>query len=172
MTLVVNTIGGPSSGKSTTCAKLFGLMKSEDRCCELVPEYAKELVYEQNWSALANQWLVTGEQDRRLRRLIGQVDHIINDSPLPLGLIYAKPPFKDAAWFENAIWGMFESYRNFNIYISRAKPYQTYGRCHSEEEAHEIDEQLLRLFEGRIDLVVPGDDDAHRVIYEAICRLA
>jgi len=143
-------------------------MKAEDERCELVQEYAKELVYEQNWSALANQWLVTGEQDRRLRRLVGQVDYVIHDSPLPLGLVYAQAPFDGAPWFEQAVWGMFDTYRNFNIYVRRAKAYQAYGRVESEEEAHEKDERLLRLFEGRIDLVVDGDRDAHRVIYEAI----
>lgn len=44
MTSVINLIGGPGSGKSTTAAGLFFRMKSMGVRCELVTEYAKELV--------------------------------------------------------------------------------------------------------------------------------
>lgn len=167
MTLVVNAVAGPGAGKSTTSACLFGLMKIMGERCEYVQEYAKELVYDKDWLTLADQRAVAREQEMRQRRLLGQVDYIITDSPLPLGLVYAKPPY-DQQWFEDAIWSQFDSYRNFTVYIERATPYQAYGRAHSEEESHDLDQRLRRMFDGRLDLVVPGDVDAPRVIYEAL----
>ncbi|TYO65512.1 hypothetical protein FXV83_16395 [Bradyrhizobium hipponense] len=61
MALVINLIGGPGSGKSTTAAGLFFLMKLAGLKAELVVEYAKELSYDENWSTLKNQLHVLAE---------------------------------------------------------------------------------------------------------------
>ncbi len=45
-TLVVNLLGGPGSGKSTTAADVFARLKWQDINCELVTEFAKDLVWE------------------------------------------------------------------------------------------------------------------------------
>ena len=42
--IVVNLFAGPGSGKSTTCAGLFSKLKLAGIYCEMVLEYAKELV--------------------------------------------------------------------------------------------------------------------------------
>lgn len=82
MTKVINLFAGPGAGKSTTAAALFVLMKTEGYKVELVTEYAKELVYAEDWETLNWQPAVTKEQDARQRRLVGKVDWIITDSPL------------------------------------------------------------------------------------------
>ena len=46
--LVVNLIGGPCSGKSTIAAELFARLKKMGIRCELVTEYIKERIYEEN----------------------------------------------------------------------------------------------------------------------------
>lgn len=170
MTVVVNLIAGPGAGKSTYSAGLFGILKMDGLKAELVQEFAKDKTYERDWNALANQFYCSAQQDKRLRRLLGQVDWVVNDSALPLGLAYARPPF-DAAWFTAAIWNLFDTYTNFNVFVERVKPYQTYGRTQTEDEARDLDVRLRDLFAGRIDLVVPGDDSAPHVIYEALKRL-
>ncbi|AXQ69166.1 thymidylate kinase [Caulobacter phage CcrBL9] len=156
---VVNLYGGPGAGKSTTRAGLFYKMKMAQLVVEETPEYAKDLTYEKNWTALTNQWLVIGEQNHRLNRLRGQVDYAVTDSPLPLGLMFATPAFQ-TEWFTDAVWGLYDTYDNVNIFIERAKPYQKFGRNQSEDEARLIDRKLRHLMRDRIDLYVPGDENA------------
>lgn len=71
---LINLYGGPGTGKSTTRSGLFCLMKRAGLKVEEVTEYAKDLTYEESWALLKNQQHVTGEQDRRQRRLLGKVD--------------------------------------------------------------------------------------------------
>jgi hypothetical protein len=141
---VINLWGGPGSGKSTTASGLFFLMKLAGFRTELVVEAAKEYTYDKAWSKLEDQFYVTAQQQRRLRRLIGEVDYIVTDSPLPMGLLYAKPPFTEA-WFERSVWETFNTFNNVNIRLLRVKEYQTYGRSQNEYEARAIDEQVDQM---------------------------
>lgn len=138
---VINLWAGPGAGKSTLGAGLFHKMKSAGETVELVTEYAKELVYENN-PLLTNNLQILAEQDMRLRRLEGKVEYAITDSPLPLTVIYSKPPF-DEDWFFDAAWGAFDTYDNINFYVVRDKPYYTYGRYQTEEEARKLDRDVL-----------------------------
>lgn len=156
---VLNLYGGPGCGKSTTRAGLFYKMKMAQLKVEEAPEFAKDLTYEKNWTALANQWFVIGEQNRRLDRLRGQVDYAVSDSPLPLGLMFASMTFQ-TDWFEHAVWGLYDTYDNVNIFIERVKPYQAFGRNQTEDESRLIDRRLRHLMRDRIDLYVPGDETA------------
>ena len=45
--LVVNLIGGPGCGKSTTTAGLFYELKKKGYNCEMSLEFAKDKVYEE-----------------------------------------------------------------------------------------------------------------------------
>lgn len=165
---VVNLWAGPGAGKSTLGAGLFHKMKSAGEKVELVTEYAKELVYEEN-PLLTNNLQILSEQDKRLRRLIGKVDYAITDSPLPLTVIYGKPPF-DQPWFINAAWGAFLGYDNINIYVSRVKPYYEYGRYQTEDEARKLDEHVRNLMRTwRLPYkVIPGDTDGPESAYDYI----
>lgn len=158
---VINLWAGPGAGKSTTAAGLFHKMKLAGLRVELVTEYAKDLVYEKNSARLVSQLAIVGEQDCRLRRLLGQVDFAITDSPLPIPLMYAPPPFT-AQWFTNAALGVFHTYNNINFVIDRVKPYSEYGRLQSESEAREVDNKVaIFLAHHNIPFtVIPGDEDA------------
>ena len=89
MTKVINFYGGPSAGKSTMAAQLFGIMKSKRLNVEMVPEFAKDLTWKKS-GCLDDQVYVFANQNHALYTLLGQVDYIITDSPLILGLHYAK----------------------------------------------------------------------------------
>ena len=58
--LVVNLIGGPCSGKSTIAAELFARLKKMGIRCELVTEYIKERIYEENKTIPLDQIAVFG----------------------------------------------------------------------------------------------------------------
>ena len=104
--LVINLWGAPGSGKSTTAAGLFFLMKINKFKVELVTEYAKDLVWDRRDSMFGNQLSIFSEQNWRLHRLRDHgVDYVITDSPLFLPVFY-KPPTtwsSSTAWFKKPL---------------------------------------------------------------------
>lgn len=173
---VINIYGGPGSGKSTTAAGLFNLMKGMEYRVELVTEFAKDLTYRKDDSTLHNQLAILGEQDRRIRSLVGQVDWVITDSPLPLGLAYMSEEY--SAWLPQAIWAAFGRYQNYHVLVERPddRPYAHYGRSQTEGEAmklgvvvgHLFDEAIRRGEEGDFAVEVTSDFHAPYRIFEEI----
>lgn len=144
---VINLYCGPGGGKSTLAAGLFNLMKSLNMSVELVTEYAKDVTWEKNFGTLQNQLVLLAEQDRRLRRLEGQVEWCITDSPLPIGLAYMTPEYD--RWLTPAVWGAFNRYNNYHVLVTRsaAHPFQTAGRNQTEAEALALDTHIGNIFE-------------------------
>lgn len=169
--LVVNLWAGPGAGKSTTAAGLFFVMKSKGLRCELVTEFAKELTYEKRWTALGDQEFVTIEQNSRQKRLVGQVDYIITDSPLPLAEVYVRGEDAYRKRCADKAWALFNQYRNVNFFINRVKPYEPYGRRQSEESARSVDEKIQDLTAGMIDDIVPGSPSGVLAIFDHIKKL-
>lgn len=172
---VINIFAAPGVGKSTTASGLFNLMKVQGHSVELVTEWAKEATYERNMSALENQLVVIGEQDRRIRRLVGQAEWAITDSPLPLGIAYAGEEYGD--WITPAIWGAFRRYRNHNVLLGRdpAHPYQQYGRNQTEEQSRALDRVIGSIYAtachwGDPALGVQSDEQAPYRIYNEFVR--
>lgn len=141
---VINFHGGPGSGKSTTSAGLYNLMKAWGYRVELVTEVAKDLTYDKSWKQLANQLLVFAQQDHRLRRLVGEVDWVITDSPLPTGMAYMTGEYE--TWLPPAIKAAYERYDNHDFWVRRVKPYQTFGRNQTEHQALLLDLDLKDIF--------------------------
>lgn len=161
---VINLWAGPGAGKSTTAAGLFRELKlrGQERV-ELVMEYAKELVYAGDSATLSDQHALLREQDWRLRRLLNEVDYVISDSPLALCCIYAKGAF-DNNVFRRKVMTLFNSYENVNIFLRRVKPYQTYGRTQTRDEALEVDkavENFLFRYVMPTAPIIDGDENAH-----------
>lgn len=141
---VINLWCGPGGGKSTTAAGLFNLMKTLGLEVELVTEFAKDLTYERNFGSLENQLLVLAQQDARLRRLVGQVEWAITDSPLPLCEVYMTPEYQD--FLPDAILGAYERYDNYDFYVRRSKTYRAGRRFPTEHQALTLDFQIADLF--------------------------
>lgn len=167
---VINLYGGPGSGKSTTASHLFSIMKLRGHKVELVTEYAKELTYDKKWDILRDQNAVIQEQYNRQKRVENQVDYIITDSPLPLGLIYAQNDLKNDPFFWDHILDLTEEFNNFNVLLKRVKPYSHYGRKESSEKAIEIDREIKDVLEraGLPYANVRGDEDGAVIIYNML----
>lgn len=89
-TKIVNAFAGPGAGKTTACLEIVSQLKMRGKSAEYVPEYAKELVWDERTQlldgSLMNQLTILCEQYKRIKRLFHKVDYIVTDSPY--GLIY------------------------------------------------------------------------------------
>lgn len=139
--IVVNLFAGPGAGKSTAAAYIFSQLKMKGVNCELITEFAKDKTWEKNYSALRCQEYVFGKQSYKMDRCRDQVDVIITDSPLPLGIFYNQNPVL-GRHYESLVMDVFNTYDNLNFFINRKKPYNPVGRNQTEEEAKEIDDRI------------------------------
>ena len=168
---LVNIFGSPGSGKSTTSAGLFSLMKLKKMNVELVTEVAKDFVWEQRKQCLLDQFYVSALQNHRLERLRDKVDWAITDSPLLLSLIYAPCGYYKN--FKPMMLEVFNSYDSVCIYLNRVKPYSCIGRMQNEKESDEIGLMIKeKLIDYKVDFIeIDGDEDAPKKIYEKIIKL-
>ena len=143
-TLVVNLFAGPGAGKTTCAWAIAAELKKRNIHTEYVPEYAKELVWDENYQALADQEGIFAEQTHRIDRLIGKVDVIVTDSPVLFSEIYGRD---NSMEFRQRIWDAHNSYENFNLFIKRGNYFEQQGRIHNLEESVAIDRQIKDLLE-------------------------
>lgn len=142
---VICLFGGPGTGKSTIAAGLFHKMKTGGYNVELVTEFAKDRVYEGHLGCLSDQIYIFGNQQRRLKRLVGHVDYAITDSPLPLCILYNQ---ENNDLLDELILQVYNSYSNFNFFLHRNTknhPYSEVGRLQTESEACLLDSKLFNL---------------------------
>lgn len=147
---VINLFGGPGTGKSTTAAGLFYLLKINSHESELALEYAKYLVWSKRVNMLDDQNYVFAKQTHRLGILKDQVDYAVTDCPLLLSCIYGSDL---STAFQDYVLETFDSYENINIYLNRVKMFNPNGRMQGTiEEADEIAVQVKELL---LDLEIP-----------------
>lgn len=145
---VINLYGGPGSGKSTTAAGLFHKMKKEGLNVELVTEYAKDKVWDNSVDVLLDQLYVFAKQNRKLDRLKGKVDYVITDSPILLSIYYGDKYGRHSYNFECfkvLALEVYNSYDNYNVFITRTKPFKQVGRLGSEEGANQADVEIREM---------------------------
>lgn len=136
-TLYINLFGGPGTSKSTTAATVFGLLKLHGVECELVTEFAKDLVWEERFKTFEDQRYLFGKQHHRLWRLKDKVDIVINDAPLLLSNVF-RPETLDEN-FCNMVVDTINSYNNLHIFLKRIKKYNPNGRNETETQAKQLD---------------------------------
>ena len=161
-TLVVNLFAGPGTGKSTTAAFIFGLLKDAGVSCELVHEVAKAAVWEDRRGPLGFQPYIFGKQAYHVHRLLGKVDVIITDSPILLSShIYGDGQGYSEAGLRHLSLETLPGWRTANISLDRNledHPTVDAGRTQSLYQAIAIDEEISHM------LVMNGIE--HEVISE------
>jgi len=144
-TIVINIFGGPSAGK-TGCAWIIGgELKKRGESIEYVPEYAKELVWEENHELLRDQKHVHETQSSRVKRLLGKVEFVVTDSPVLMGIIYGRANGvdikKEALEFHN-------SAKTLNLFLERKEQtFENEGRIHDLKQSRQIDKQIKQLLD-------------------------
>jgi hypothetical protein len=154
--IIINFFGGPGIGKSTQATGLFTEMKKNHMDVELTYEFPKIMAWEENLSAVKDQFYITANQHRNISRLYGKVKYIIVDSPILLGSFY-KNRYGDVTdypgcfydhSFDRFIWQLFKSYNNFNILLKRDdESYDENGRFQNLKESKEIDSDIRETLE-------------------------
>lgn len=139
-TLIVNLYGGPGTGKSSMATGIFSKLKFKNVNCEYVPEFAKDLVWENRTNALDNQLYVTAKQYHRIQRLIGKVKVVITDSPILLGAIYSGDYY-----LGELVKSLHANLDTYDIFLNRKKKYNPEGRYQCEGDAIELDSIIYNL---------------------------
>lgn len=169
--LVINLFGQPSAGKSTLAMDLTAEMKYRGMNVEYVSEFAKHLTWSKRTLDLSDQIFLFGNQNHLLERLRDQVDYIVTDSSILLGLFYATEDYY--SYFEPLVKQVYKSYRNFNVLVNRTKSYNPVGRNQTEEESDAIGNMIWRkLDEWNLQYIrVAGDKNAPTTILDSIANL-
>lgn len=142
--IVVNLFGVPGAGKSTGAAYIFSNLKMRGINAELVTEFAKDMVWENNTEVFKNQAYIFGTQSFRISRCQDKVDVIVTDCPLFLTAFYNKSPILGKQ-FNDVVFNVFNSYNNVNYFIDRVKDYNPIGRLQTEKEAQALREPMLQM---------------------------
>jgi tRNA uridine 5-carbamoylmethylation protein Kti12 len=148
-TKVINFIAAPGVGKSTCAALLYGELKARHITCEVIPEYAKWLVYKGETEELNNQYQVSKQQYNLIKTVEGKVQYAICDS-LVMGLYYNKmyvDNVSNVKKTEEMILSKINEFDNIFIFLERnhEHPYEMNGRVHSEFESTQIQFKMKEL---------------------------
>lgn len=142
---IINFLGGPGTGKSTTAAHQFSLLKRRCNCdVGLDLEYVKQWVYmgytPKGFDGLK---ILAASITGCSQMFLGGVELIITDSGALTSLYYEEQrvPGQYAAGTK-MIWEEFnKQYPALNIFLTRceSRPYVAKGRYQEEEVARQID---------------------------------
>lgn len=145
-TIVVNLIGSPGTGKSTSMASIFAKLKGRGVDAEMTTEFAKDLVWEERGETFKNELYIFAKQQHRLFRVNGKVDVIVTDRPLILTKFYNDKYAKDRfPLLSELALSEHDFYNNINIMLERDKPYNPNGRNQTEEESNEFAIEIEKM---------------------------
>ena len=150
-------IGGPGSGKTTLALGFTSHMKNQGRLWVHVSEYARDFIESYGKDAPSRcgdfvQLHFLEEQARREQRVHVASEGFVTDAPLFFAWVYAAKYssrefsglIAKRVCYERAI----ESLANYSeiCWVRREKPYvQDGARLQTEEEVHELDDQIVSL---------------------------
>ncbi len=169
--LVVNLFGTPGAGKSTGAAYIFSNLKMRGINAELVTEFAKDMVWEDNKEVFKNQAYIFGTQSFRISRCQDKVDVIVTDCPLFLTVFYNQSPILGKQ-FNDVVFSVFNSYNNINYFIDRVKDYNPIGRLQTEKESLALKAPMLQMLKDyKVDFTtIDGSLKGYDLIVEQVSR--
>lgn len=143
---VINLFGSSGSGKSTNAAGLAYELKTEGFKVEIITEYAKELCILSSEHLLENQIWVFANQYQKMKYLSEDLDFVITDSPLYLGVFYSlKYNFKFSSELNPLIEKVYNSFYNINIFLERHHDWDPYARVQTATESDQDSKDLKKL---------------------------
>lgn len=140
--------GKPGSGKSTISSGLFYEMKMRDIEVEYCTEYAKELVYGEDFLKLNNQLMVLANQSHPWYIFDKKgLEFTINDGPFLLSLAYlSEESHLPKKQFCDLVVEMYKSYETVNYFLEPDfVHYQETGRIQNSEESEELSQKIKNI---------------------------
>ena len=149
-TKVINIIGGPGSEKSLFTSAIILYLHLHHKTVELIPDYAKSLVWRKDFEALRNQYQIAQQQFQMLELLDGQVQYLVTESSLPQILYYNEfypDNICDTGKTRKQILEWYKQHNNINVMVERGdeRKYVRTGRFQDEEQAKEVDRGMRAL---------------------------
>jgi len=142
-TKVINIIGGPGCNKTLFSSAIVLYLSLHGKTVETIPDYAKSLVWQQNFEVLKNQYFIAQRQYEMLSLIDGQVHFLITECSLPQVLFYNEnyaDNICDVTKTRDQILDWYRQNDNVNILVDRANTkYVRIGRFQDEEQAREVD---------------------------------
>ena len=124
-------------------------LKLREKTVEVIPDFAKSLVWQQNFEVLKNQYFIAQRQYQMLSLLDGQIQFLITECSLPQVLYYNENYLDnicDIAKTRTHILDWYKQCNNVNIVVTRGdRKYIRTGRFQDEEHARAIDRGMLEL---------------------------
>ena len=165
-TKVINVIGGPGCDKSLVTSAIILFLKLHEKTVEVIPDYAKSLVWQQNFEVLKNQYFIAQRQYEMLNLLDGQIQFLITECSLPQVLYYNEnyaDNICDIGKTRTQILNWYKQHNNVNVLVERGdRKYIHTGRFQDEEQAKGIDRGLRGILtrEGLRYTALPGNVEA------------
>lgn len=150
-TKVVNIIGGPGCDKSLFSSAIILNLSLRNKTVESIPDFAKSLVWQQDFESLKNQYSIAQRQFEMLQTLDGQVQFLIAECSLPQLLYYNEnypDNICDVAKTRAQVLEWYKQNENINVMIERGdKRYVHSGRFQDEEQAIGVDRALRQILQ-------------------------
>lgn len=150
-TKVVNIIGGPGCDKSLFSSAIILNLSLRNKTVESIPDFAKSLVWQQDFESLKNQYSIAQRQFEMLQTLDGQVQFLIAECSLPQLLYYNEnypDNICDVDKTRTQILEWYKQNENINVMIERGdKRYVHSGRFQDEEQAIGVDRALRQILQ-------------------------
>lgn len=167
-TTIINLYGGPGTGKSTSAAFLYYVLKAEGKNVELVREYVKDWAWDKREITTFDQIYFLGKQVRKESMLYGKVNWVVTDSPIMMNLYYAQKYCTQnlgegvrAATLSFYRQAAEDGHKHVHIFLKRTKPYLAEGRYQTELEAAEIDLEIRQTLQTlRVPVIDSVPDEA------------
>ncbi|WMW78995.1 hypothetical protein RF679_10005 [Undibacterium cyanobacteriorum] len=150
-TKIINIIGGPGCDKSLFSSAIILNLNLRHKSVEQIPDYAKSLVWQKDFEALRNQYMVAQRQFEMLDLLDGQVQYLVTECAL-MQVLYYNETYRenicDVGKTREHILEWYHRHDNINILVERGdKKYVHTGRFQNEDEARQIDRELRATLE-------------------------
>lgn len=154
--LLVNFAGQPGAGKSTIASGVFNLLKRRRWNVELITEYTKELIMQNDQWSLSDELIVFTEKYTRIKRM-EKVDIVITDSPLINSVIYGKSQFGDigSVFFESVS----KKFDSVYFIVEPISKYIPIGRMPDENEAKISGKEIIDIIHKLNEPVYKVDGD-------------
>lgn len=156
MRKIVCLWGGPGTGKSTTAAGVFNILKKKDFNCEMNREYIKDWVWEGRTINEGDQVYITAKHLKKEAALIRKgVEFIITDSPAALTSFYGDLYDKYERQFgackqivkQHHQLCKDHGYKIDHFFLIRTKAYQPEGRYQDEATARQYDIDIKKFLD-------------------------